>query len=194
MPMIDVYAAVGTFSDPHRLAVDLASTLMEIEQVPDIPMFRQNTAAFIHEFQRSHLANVEGDGSYVRVQVLTNADALDRDKQLAVVARSPRSSPPLLATPPSPSALGCSSHRPRTAAGGLAGHADTNQELVPPPEHNSPSSTTRRDLKPTERSCRGGLSCSGAVQVGSARGAGGHRDCCVWQLSLIPHRAATLRH
>ena len=53
MPMIDVYATAGTFSDPHQLAVDLAATLMEIEQVPDIPMFRQNTAAFIHELQPS---------------------------------------------------------------------------------------------------------------------------------------------
>jgi hypothetical protein len=60
---------------------------MEIEQVPDIAMFRGNTAAFIHELEPSHLANVDGDGGYVRVQVLTNADALDRDKQLAVVAR-----------------------------------------------------------------------------------------------------------
>ena len=31
------------------------------------------------------MANVEGDSNYVRVQVLTNAGALDRDKQLAVV-------------------------------------------------------------------------------------------------------------
>jgi hypothetical protein len=46
--MIDVYATAGTFSDPHQLAVDLAGKLMTIEGVPDIPMFRQNTAAFVH--------------------------------------------------------------------------------------------------------------------------------------------------
>lgn len=46
--MIDVYAAVGTFADTHRLAVDLATAVMTIEQVPDIPMFRRNTAAFVH--------------------------------------------------------------------------------------------------------------------------------------------------
>ena len=46
MPMIDVYAAAGTFPDTHQLAVDLATAVMTIEQVPDIPMFRQNTAAF----------------------------------------------------------------------------------------------------------------------------------------------------
>jgi hypothetical protein len=49
MPMIDVYATAGTFGDKHQLAADLAGTLMRIEGVPDIPMFRQNTAAFIHD-------------------------------------------------------------------------------------------------------------------------------------------------
>src|ERR1700727_1581834 len=85
MPMIDVYAASGTFPDKHQLAQDLARTLMTIEQVPDIPMFRQNTAAFVHELPADSLSNVDGDSSYVRIQVLTNAGALDRGKQLAVV-------------------------------------------------------------------------------------------------------------
>ena len=49
MPMIDVYATAGTFADPHRLATDLAAAVMTIEQVPDIPLFRQNTAAFLHD-------------------------------------------------------------------------------------------------------------------------------------------------
>ena len=49
MPMIDVYAKEGTFPDRHKLAQELAETLMTIEQVPPIPMFRQNTAAFVHE-------------------------------------------------------------------------------------------------------------------------------------------------
>ena len=87
MPMIDVYAANGTFADPQALAQALATELMTIEQVPDIPMFRKNTAAFVHELPSSHLSNVDGDSTYVRVQVLTNAGALDRDKQLAVVDR-----------------------------------------------------------------------------------------------------------
>lgn len=86
MPMIDVYAATGTFADPHTLATDLATTLMRIEGVPDIPMFRENTAAFIHETPLASASNVDGDNTHVRVQVLTNAGALDRDKQLAVVA------------------------------------------------------------------------------------------------------------
>src|ERR1700750_1259483 len=85
MPMIDVYASSGTFAEPKALARELAATLMKIEGVPDIPMFRKNTAAFVHELRAGTLSNVEGDSNYVRVQVLTNAGALDRDKQLAVV-------------------------------------------------------------------------------------------------------------
>jgi hypothetical protein len=85
MPMIDVYAAAGTFADKHQLAVDLASAVMTIEQVPDIPMFRKNTAAFVHDLPADSLANVDGDSTYVRVQVLTNSGALDRGKQLTVV-------------------------------------------------------------------------------------------------------------
>src|ERR1700691_865447 len=85
MPMIDVYASAGTFADPHSLAADLARTLMTIEQVPDIPMFRQNTAGFVHDLPEGSLSNVDGETNHVRVQVLTNAGALDRDKQLAVV-------------------------------------------------------------------------------------------------------------
>ena len=61
MPMIDVYAAAGTFADTHRLAADLATAVMTIEQVPDIPMFRQNTAAFVHELPAGALSNVDGD-------------------------------------------------------------------------------------------------------------------------------------
>src|SRR5579859_308010 len=85
MPMIDVYSTPGTFSDPKALATTLAKTLMTIEGVPDIPMFRQNTAAFVHELPENAMSNVDGDGRYVRVQVLTNAGALDRGKQLEVV-------------------------------------------------------------------------------------------------------------
>src|SRR5437879_9389040 len=87
MPMIDVYAINGTFADPKALARELAATLMKIEGVPDIPMFRKNTAAFVHELPAGSLSNVDGDENYVRVQVLTNKGALDRKKQLAVVEK-----------------------------------------------------------------------------------------------------------
>jgi phenylpyruvate tautomerase PptA (4-oxalocrotonate tautomerase family) len=85
MPMIDVYAAAGTFSDSHTLARDLAAAVMRWEQVPDLPLFANNTAAFIHELDAATISNVAGDSSYVRVQVLTPVGVLDRDKQLGVV-------------------------------------------------------------------------------------------------------------
>src|SRR2546426_12610973 len=61
-----------------------------IERVPNIPLFRQNTAAFVHELTLDTLSNVDGDHACVRVQVLTNAGGLDREKQLAVVAELTR--------------------------------------------------------------------------------------------------------
>jgi phenylpyruvate tautomerase PptA (4-oxalocrotonate tautomerase family) len=85
MPMIDVYAAEGTFSDKHTLASNLADAVMRWEQVPDLPLFRNNTAGFVHDLPNTSLANVNGDSNYVRVQVLTPTGALDRDKQIGVV-------------------------------------------------------------------------------------------------------------
>jgi len=87
MPMIDIYAPQGTFADPHALAADAAATLMRVEGVPDIPMFRENTAAFVHELPEGAIADVAGSSAHVRVQVLTNSGALDREKQLAVVGQ-----------------------------------------------------------------------------------------------------------
>ena len=85
MPMIDVYTASGTFSDPHQLAQDLASAVMRWEQVPEIPLFADNTAAFIHDLPADVISTASGRSNYVRVQVLTPAGVLDRDKQLGVV-------------------------------------------------------------------------------------------------------------
>ena len=130
MPMIDAYAAAGTFADKHRLAVDLATAVMTIEQVPDIPMFRKNTAAFVHDLPAGSLANVDGDSNYVRVQVLTNSGALDRDKQLAVV----RQLTDIVAAAAGDPALAGRTWVLLTEAPdggwGLNGHANTNAELV----------------------------------------------------------------
>jgi phenylpyruvate tautomerase PptA (4-oxalocrotonate tautomerase family) len=130
MPMIDIYATAGTFSDPHTLAKDAAATVKSIEQVPDIPMFCKNTAAFVHELKSVALSNVDGDTNYVRVQVLTNAGALDRPKQIAVV----RQLTDLVAK-----AAGDDSLKERTwvllteavqGGWGLWGHAHNNDEIV----------------------------------------------------------------
>jgi len=130
MPMIDVYAAAGTFADTHRLAVDLATAVMTIEQVPDIPMFRQNTAAFVHELPAGSLSNVDGDSGYVRIQVLTNAGALDRGKQLAVVERLTAIAADAAGDPALAERTWVLLTEAPDGGWGLAGHANTNEELV----------------------------------------------------------------
>jgi phenylpyruvate tautomerase PptA (4-oxalocrotonate tautomerase family) len=130
MPMIDVYAAAGPFADRHRLAADLAAAVMRVEQVPDIPMFRQNTAAFVHELPADALSNVDGDSSYVRVQVLTNAGALDRDKQLAVVRQLTDIVAQAAADPTLVDRTWVLLTEAPEGGWGLRGHANTNAELV----------------------------------------------------------------
>ena len=130
MPMIDVYATAGTFNDKHQLAIDLATTVMTIEAVPNIPMFRQNTAGFVHDLPEGDVSNVDGDSNYVRVQVLTNSGALDRDKQLAVVEQLTA----LIATASDDPTIVDRTWVLLTEAvpggWGLKGHANTNEELV----------------------------------------------------------------
>jgi phenylpyruvate tautomerase PptA (4-oxalocrotonate tautomerase family) len=130
MPMIDVYAAEGTFADPHGLARDLAAAVMRWEQVPDMPLFANNTAAFIHDMDAAAISNVAGDSNYVRVQVLTPVGVLDRDKQLGVVKELTE----IVATAASDSSL-----RERTwvllsespeGGWGIGGHANTNADIA----------------------------------------------------------------
>jgi hypothetical protein len=128
--MIDVYATEGTFTDPHQLAAELARTLMTIEGVPDIPLFRKNTAAFVHTLPDGALSNVDGENTYVRVQVLTNAGALDRDKQLAVVSQFTELVTGAAADPSLSDRTWVLLTEAIDGGWGLAGHAHTNAELV----------------------------------------------------------------
>ena len=130
MPMIDVYAVTGTFTDTHRLARDLAAAVMRWEQVPDLPLFANNTAAFIHDLDPAALSNVAGQSNYVRVQVLTPAGVLDREKQLGVV----KELTDIVATAADDPEL-----RERTwvlltespeGGWGIAGHANTNADIA----------------------------------------------------------------
>jgi len=130
MPMIDVYATAGTIKDRHQFAKDLAATLMAIEEVPDIPLFRQNTAAFIHELPAGDLSNVDGASTYVRVQVLTNAGALDRDKQIAVVSRFTSMVADAADDPTLLDRTWVLLTEAVPGGWGLGGHANTNDELV----------------------------------------------------------------
>ena len=130
MPMIDVYAAEGTFTDKHTLAQNLARAVMRWEQVPEIPLFSDNTAAFIHDLPTEAIANASGAGNYIRVQVLTPVNVLDRDKQLGVVKELSE----IVAA-----AAGDPSYVERTwvlitespeGGWGIAGHANTNADIA----------------------------------------------------------------
>jgi hypothetical protein len=74
-----------TFPDKSKLAQDLAKTVMKWENVRPINLFKKNTAAFIHELPSGAISNAAGNSNYVRVQVLTPVNVLNRDKQLGVV-------------------------------------------------------------------------------------------------------------
>lgn len=84
MPMIDVTARAGTFGDKPALVKALTAAMMKWEQVPLIDMFTDNTAAFIHELPADAFGDANGNSNHVRVDVLTPAGILDRDKKLGV--------------------------------------------------------------------------------------------------------------
>ena len=130
MPMIDVYAAEGTFNKKHALACDLANAVMRWEKVPPISLFKNNTAAFIHELPSGAISNAAGDSNYVRVQVLTPVGVLDREKQLGVVKEL---------TEIVAAAAGDSTLSQRTwvlitespeGGWGISGHANTSDDIV----------------------------------------------------------------
>jgi phenylpyruvate tautomerase PptA (4-oxalocrotonate tautomerase family) len=139
MPMIDVYAASGTFSDTRQLAIDLATAVMTVEGVPDISMFRQNTAAFIHQLGTDCISNVDGDSSYIRVQVLTNASALTREKQLGVVEQLTAIVAAAAGDPTLADRTWVLLTEAPDGGWGLSGHANTNEELVLAARHSSQS-------------------------------------------------------
>ena len=128
--MIDVYAVEGTFTEKHTLAENLAQAVMRWEQVPNIPLFADNTAAFIHDLPADSISNAAGASNYVRVQVLTPIGVLDRDKQLGVVKEL---------TGIVAAAAGDPSYAERTwvlitespeGGWGIAGHANTGADIA----------------------------------------------------------------
>lgn len=130
MPMIDVYAAEGTFKERKTLAHDLAAAVMRWESVPPIALFKDNTAAFIHDLPQDAISNVTGNSNYVRVQVLTPLGVLNREKQLGVV----KELTDIVAT-----AAGDPTLTERTwvllvespdGGWGIAGHANTNADIA----------------------------------------------------------------
>jgi phenylpyruvate tautomerase PptA (4-oxalocrotonate tautomerase family) len=130
MPMIDVYAAEGTFSKKHALARDLAAAVMRWEKVPDLALFRNNTAAFVHEMPADSLSNVVGDSNYVRVQVLTPVGVLDRDKQLGVVKELTDIVAAAAADPSLAKRTWVLLTESPEGGWGVAGHANTGDDLA----------------------------------------------------------------
>ena len=130
MPMIDIYAAAGTFADTKKLSTDAAALVKTAEQVPDIPMFRKNIAVFVHEVPAAATSNVDGDSNYVRVQVLTNAGALDRDKQITLVEKMTDLIAAAAKDPELKKRTWVLLTEAAPGGWGLWGHAQTNEELV----------------------------------------------------------------
>ena len=85
MPMIDVYAAAGTFGDKPALVRNLAAAMMRWEAVPPLALFTENTAAFVHELPSDAFGDATGSSNHVRVDILTPKGVLDRTKMLGVV-------------------------------------------------------------------------------------------------------------
>ena len=108
----------------------LALLAVAAEQVPEIPLFSDNTAAFIHDLPAEGIANAVGASNYIRVQVLTPVNVLDRDKQRGVVKEL---------TEIVAAAAGEPGYAERTwvlitespeGGWGIAGHANTNADIA----------------------------------------------------------------
>jgi phenylpyruvate tautomerase PptA (4-oxalocrotonate tautomerase family) len=128
--MIDVYAPQGLFADRHKLAKDLARTVMRWEKVPEIPFFLDNTAAFVHELSPEAFSTAAGDSRSVRVQVTTNAGALDRDQQLGVVTDITALVAEAAGDPTLAERTWVALGEAVPGGWGIAGHAYTNEEIV----------------------------------------------------------------
>jgi hypothetical protein len=130
MPMIDVYAAAGTFSDSHALARDLAAAVMRWEQVPDLPLFANNTAAFMHGLDANAISNVDGERTTCESRcsprpessTATNSSGSSRELTEIVAAA---------AGDPSLSERTCVLLTESPEGGwGIGGHADTNADIA----------------------------------------------------------------
>jgi phenylpyruvate tautomerase PptA (4-oxalocrotonate tautomerase family) len=128
--MIDVYAPKGLFSDRPKLARELAQTIMRWEKVPEIPFFSDNTAAFIHELDAEAISTASGHSHQVRVQVTTNAGALNREQQLGVVTDITALVADAANDPGLAERTWVALCEAVPGGWGIAGHAYTNEEIV----------------------------------------------------------------
>ena len=96
---------------------------MASEQVLEVVVRR-------HVFESERPFQAVLDGIYVRIQVLTNAGALDRAKQLAVVERLTAIAADAARDPGLLGRTWVLLTEAPDGGWGLAGHANTNEELV----------------------------------------------------------------
>ena len=68
MPMIDVLAAVGTFSDKTLLAQEPARAVMRWEAVPKIPLFADSTAALVHDLPGEAISTAAGRAGHASTE------------------------------------------------------------------------------------------------------------------------------
>lgn len=130
MPMIDVYAAKGTFGNKRALTKALNEALMKWEKVPPISWFTDNTAAFIHDMDADALANANGDSTYVRIQVLTPVGVLDRDKKLGVTREMTEIVAAAAGDPSVADRVWVQIVEAPDGGWGIGGHAYTNEEIA----------------------------------------------------------------
>ena len=130
MPMIDVYAATGTFANKRELIRNLTAAMMRWEGVPPIPLFRDNTAAFVHELAPDALGNANSESDYVRVQILTPIGVLNRDKQLGVVKEMTDIVVSASGDPSLANRTWVLIHESPDGGWGIDGHAYTNADIA----------------------------------------------------------------
>src|SRR2546425_11458096 len=130
MPMIDVYAAEDTFKDKHTLAQDLAKAVMRWERVPPIPLFLDNTAAFVHDLPADAISNAAGASNYGLNQVLTPVNVLNREKQLGVVKELTEIIAAAAGDPTLSDRTWVLIAESPEGGWGIQGHANTNAEIA----------------------------------------------------------------
>src|SRR5260370_40391502 len=137
MPRIDGTAAPGTFRDKKTLAKALAEAMMRWEGVPAIPLFLDNTAAFVHDLDTDAFSDAAGRSDHVRVAVLTPEGVLDRTKKLGVVKEMTDIIAGAAGDPGLAARTWVLISEAPDGGGGIGGHAYTNAEIA---------QTARRDL------------------------------------------------
>lgn len=83
MPMIDVYAPVGSIpaSKTEALLDQLATVLLKAEKAPDTEFFREITWVYLHEVPTVHVGGRPAGQPRLRVQVTVPAGALSQRRK-----------------------------------------------------------------------------------------------------------------